>query len=233
MKLSLEPAWVLHTRPYLNTSLLVEFFCLEGRITAVAKGAQRPRSPFRGSIAAFSPLLMSATGRGELLTLTHIELLQPSLALQGQNLFSGLYLNELLVKLAAPRDPHPQLYHYYYQALTGLAENPHSPAASLRLFEKRLIAELGYGLQWNDTSGAPLLPNQHYYYHLGVGFVRCPTSNELSFKGEHLLALAQEKLDTADVLATAKQLLRPILSALLGNRVIKSRELFQGCPFLY
>ena len=110
-KIELQPAWVLHSQPFQNTSLLVDFFSLEhGRLRAVAKGARRPTAKNKALLQVFQPLLISLAGRHDLKTLTAVEVSHGGTGLQGSRLFSGLYLNELLVRLLLPHEAHPDLY---------------------------------------------------------------------------------------------------------------------------
>src|SRR3989338_10559368 len=120
-RIDLQPAYVLHTQPFQNTSLLVDFFCLDhGRIRAVAKGARRPKSRTRALLQPFQPLLVTLAGRAELKTLTAVEGSVNVFNLQGTRLFSGMYLNELLVRLLLFNEGHPELYQSYQQAIIGL-----------------------------------------------------------------------------------------------------------------
>jgi DNA repair protein RecO (recombination protein O) len=237
MEIQLEPAIVLHTRAYRDTSLLVDFFCLnQGRVTGVAKGARGMRSRFKGCLVPFSPLLMSGVSKTELLTITHAEAIGPTFFLQGENLFNGFYLNELLIKLLKQFDPYPELYGYYQEALKKLAQDNISAEILLRIFEKQLLSALGYGLQLNkEISGDPVSPYQFYFYHVGKGLVPCdiPTKDTLAFRGDHLLAIENNHFTTPEILKKAKQLIRPILGALLENQAIKSREFYLLAPLPY
>ena len=117
-----QPAFVLHTYPYLETSLVVETFTQNfGRVPLVAKGARRPRSALRGSLMAFQPLHLSWAGKSELKTLHKVEWQGGQPFLQGMSLICGFYLNELLVRLLHRDDPHEQLFLYYQQTLAALS----------------------------------------------------------------------------------------------------------------
>jgi DNA repair protein RecO (recombination protein O) len=232
MKIQLEPAMILHTRAYRDTSLLVDFFCLnQGRVTGIAKGARGMRSHFKGCLVPFSPLLVSGVGKTELLTITHAEAVGPTFFLQGENLFNGFYLNELLIKLLQRFDPYPELYGYYQETLKKLAQGNISAEILLRIFEKQLLSALGYGLQLNKAaSGDPIYPYRFYFYRGGKGLVPCdmPTKGTLVFRGDHLLAIENNYFTTPEILKKAKQLIRPILRDLLENQGIKSREFYSG-----
>ncbi|MFN7098647.1 MAG: DNA repair protein RecO, partial [Gammaproteobacteria bacterium] len=142
----LEPAYILHYRAYRDTSLIVEFFTKQhGRITAVAKAARSSRSPWRGLLSPGIPLLITCVGKHELLTLTQAEPDGSPLMLQGKALFSLFYVNELVMHLLHRFDSHVQLYEQYAQTLTQLA-TASQIEIPLRIFEWKLLQELGYGL---------------------------------------------------------------------------------------
>ena len=146
MRVSLQPAFVLHARPWRETSLIVETLTQHfGRIALIAKGARRPRSAVRGLLMAFQPLTLSWFGKRELRTLKNAEWQGGQPLLAGPALMCGFYLNELILKLLPRDDPHPQLFLQYQQTLKELAEGA-AQAVTLRRFEKRLMQELGYAL---------------------------------------------------------------------------------------
>jgi recombinational DNA repair protein (RecF pathway) len=143
-----QPAFVLHTYPYRETSVIVEAFTAEyGRVAVVARGARRPRSDLRGVLQAFQPLLLSWSGQAELKTLVKAEWRGGLPRIGGSALLCGFYLNELLLKLLAREDPHPRVYASYEAALAELAAGSEE-APVLRRFELLLLAELGYALLW-------------------------------------------------------------------------------------
>ena len=156
-----EPAFVLHAYPYKETSVIVEAFTeAAGRVPMVAKGARRPRSELRGLLQAFQPLALSWAGTGELKTLVKAEWRGGLPLPTGAALLCGFYLNELLLKLLPREDPHPALYAEYAATLHALTRDvrPSTQAATLRGFELRLLAELGYALPLTHggmAAGAP------------------------------------------------------------------------------
>src|SRR6185369_11972233 len=141
-----QEAFVLHSYPYRETSLLVDVLTrATGRVSVVARGARRPRSATRGALMSFQPLMVSWYGKGDVKTLAHAEWTGGQALLQGEALLCGFYLNELLVRLLAREDPHEQLFDRYKESLRELAEGEAS-APILRAFEKALLRELGYAL---------------------------------------------------------------------------------------
>ena len=139
----LQPAYLLLRAPFLNTSLLVDFFTYDyGRIKAVAKGARRERSRYRSLLQPFHPLLISLSGRGEVKTVNGVETGLSAIVLERERLFSGLYVNELLIRLLYNYQEHTTLYKYYQETLINLQGNEEIEAV-LRRFELNLLAELG------------------------------------------------------------------------------------------
>lgn len=230
---TLQPAYILHTRPYRDTSLLIDAFTpLQGRISLIAKAARGMRSKnsrFKALLQAFVPLLLSWRGKTELLNLVNAEPQGPlSIQLSGKTLLCGLYLNELLMRLLYRYDPHPALFHAYETALTRLSQNPN---IALRLFEKQLLTELGYALHLNKESQTQqaILPDQHYEFIPSLGLIACIKTSfpkKSIFSGASLLAIHNEQWTTPNQLLDAKRLFRLALHHLLEGKAIRSRELF-------
>jgi len=232
----LEPAFVLHTRLYRETSLLLDLFTpAHGRVGCIAKGARRLKSSNKGLLQPFKPLLVSFVGRGELKTLTHCELQGPSQLLQGQRVVSGLYLNELLSRLLIQGAPLPELFHVYTDTVSKLAsENEFIPA--LRVFEKYLLEALGEGSVFHeDHHGNEIESDLNYVYVPAHGlYPILPThitdQTQLIVSGATLIGLAQDNLATPNACSEAKRLLQSMLKRLLCPKPLQSRQLLS--PFL-
>lgn len=229
----LQSAFVLHRRPYLNTSLLLEAFSRDsGRIGLVARGALNPRSRLKGLLQPFVPLLLSWTGSGELATLTAAEESGLSATLAPARVLAGLYANELLVRLLPRQDPLPELFKAYATLLTELATAP-DPEPALRRFEKRLLAELGYGLTLDREAGngAPIVAEGYYRYVLDQGPLPVDeTSIGISISGRSLLALRDDVLSDPSILKEVKRLTRAALAEQLRGRALKTRDLYRLKP---
>jgi DNA repair protein RecO (recombination protein O) len=229
-RIALQPAFVLHRRPYLNTSLLLEAFGREsGRVGLVARGALNSRSRLKGLLQPFVPLLLSWAGAGELATLTAAEENGPAVALAPARVLAGLYANELLVRLLPRQDPLPELFAAYGALLAELVAAP-EPEPALRRFEKRLLAELGYGLTLDREagSGAPIVAEGHYRYVLDQGPLPVSqTQMGVSISGRSLLALRDETLSDPSVLKDIKRLTRAALTEHLRGRALKTRDLYR------
>ncbi len=230
----LQPAYILHSRPYRDTSSLLELFTYKhGRVSAVARGARGPRSRFKGLLQPFVPLLVSWVGRTELMTLSGAEPHGAPHSLKGDTLLCGLYCNELLMRLLHRYDSHAQLFQAYQQILFALSTKG-SPQQALREFEKQLLCELGYALQLDREAHTDIGvdPESFYYFDPHQGLLSCTSTvgqeeqPHRIFSGESLLALHQGQLNQEESLRDAKRLLRIALRQLLGDKPIKSRELF-------
>lgn len=229
MRVLLQPAFVLHRRPYRDTSLLLEGFGQDhGRLGLVARGAAGPRSRLKGLLQPFAPLLLSWTGAGELVTLTAAEEASRPFPLPPQRVLAGLYVNELLLRLLPRLDPHPGLFAAYRQLLAELAaasgEEP-----PLRRFEKRLLEELGYGLTLDReaASGAPIVAEEQYCYVLDRGPLAGQVGAGVPISGRGLLALRDGILGDPAVLREVKRLTRAALAEQLRGRALKTRELYR------
>ena len=235
-----EPAFVLHAYAYKETSLIVEAFTERlGRVAMVAKGAKRPRSEMRGMLQAFQLLALSWAGAGELKTLTKAEWRGGLPLPSGAGLLCGFYLNELLLKLLAREDPHPALWSDYASALRALTADPTPPAqaATLRRFELRLLAEMGYALTLTHevASGAPIEAGERYHYAFDRGPLRVAAEPRAAWpvvRGATLIALASERYPDHEVAAEAKRLMRGVLDHYLEERRIFSRRVVEDLAAL-
>lgn len=230
-RVALQPAYVLHTRPFQNSSLLIDFFTYDyGRVRAIARGARREKSRYRSLLQLFQPLLLSFSGRGEVKTVSGVETGMAAISLHNERLFSGLYLNELLTRLLQDHEEHTQLYKHYQQALLAL-QGADSMQMILRRFEMNLLGELGYGINLQEEIGshAPIEPEQLYRFNPDIGFERweddADSDNRL-FRGSHLIDLRNLQWSDSESAQSAKRLLRLALATHLGDKPLASRSLF-------
>ena len=250
MRVNLQPGYVIHSRPYGDSSTLLDVFTAEfGRVGLVAKGARKQtrKGSKSGLLQPFTPLLLSFSGGNELKTLRSVESAPGRVELAGDRLFSGLYLNELLVRLLHRDDPHPRLFAAYSDTVQELA-HLQMIDVGLRLFEMRLLEELGYRLELTSegVSGLPVSPEAFYHYQPGAGLVRrragessddSPGADSpgadlpgtdlpgTDLPGTDLLAMARGEIG-GHVRQTARTLMRAALAAHLGEEPLKSRQLF-------
>lgn len=232
----MQPSYVLHQRPYRDSSAIIELFTPEhGRVGVVAKGVKRPKSPWRGLLQGFQPLLISWVGRGELATLTGVDTQGGALRLSPLAVASGFYLNELLMRLLQRHDAHVELFSCYDSTLRHLATLSGDQQSLqseleivLRHFEMQLLTALGYALVLDHdvASGTPIEREQIYRYHIEHGPVAATADAEgIIVHGSTLLAMALGNLESDLERREAKRLMRASLGRHLGDKPLFSRQL--------
>jgi DNA repair protein RecO (recombination protein O) len=227
----LQPAYIIHRRSYLNTSWLLEVLTQEyGLIALVAKGVRGPKSDKRALLQPFVQLLLSFSGRGELMTLTAAESLGSRRMLKGKALFAAMYINEILQTMLHRNDPHESIFSCYEKALMALVESEDSLEPVLRCFELELLIELGYGpqLAHEAITQDAILAGNAYHYDLERGPVNAATYSGAGaiVSGSCLLALQKKDFDDLALLKEMKILMRQLIHHHTGGRKLKSRELF-------
>jgi len=228
-RIQLEPAYVLHSRSFRETSLIVESFTREhGRVAIVARGARSARSRWHNILQPFRPLLISWNQKTELGTLTAADQVASPPVLQGQSLYCGMYLNELLMRLLHRGDPHVEVFERYRLALSELASEA-SPQPLLRVFEKHLLEALGYAmlLDREFSGGAQIKPQNWYQYKPDQGPVLHSGPGKGRISGSALLALHTENLH-AEVLPELRSLMRAVIGYHLGGKPLASLSLFSA-----
>lgn len=225
-------AFVLHTRPYRETSQLVTLFsrCF-GRFNAVGKGSRGSRNG--NVVQPFVPLQIEWRGKTDLKTLVLADPVTPAARITGNLIYIGLYINELLMRVLQEQDPLEGLFQRYENLLVALPQCS-DVELLLRSFELGLLQELGYGLQMEATidSGEPLLPDGYYLFTAGEGFVRSldTCSNNNLFRGDHLLSMLRGEMADPLCRLSAKRLTRLALRPHIGERPLVSRSFFRKEP---
>lgn len=214
----LQPAWLLHRRPFRNTSLIVELFLPDlGRVAAVVRGGRKDPS-----LSPFRPLLVELKASGEMYSLRGCEPRSPPLNLQGKALYCGFYVNELLTRLLHRDDPHPDLWPLYELTLAALVEGNMLDVV-LRQFEMDLLEDMGYGINLGyDIQGEPVRSDCYYQLDPEQGLLAASQG----YPGSDLLAMRNGDWQ-ADTRRTARQICRALLAPHLGDKPLKSRELFR------
>ncbi|MBI1421911.1 MAG: DNA repair protein RecO [Gammaproteobacteria bacterium] len=232
-----DQAYVLHSRPYRNSSLIIDVFTREhGRLSLVAKGAKRGNAPLSSKLQPYAPLFLEWGGQNELMTLykaeTDTHTIKP---LTGDALYHGFYLNELLLRLLHRHDAHPELFDDYAYCLQTLVDSEHRDIP-LRYFELQLLESLGYAVNLLEElhTEADVTPEGQYCYLIEQGPVQATevAAESLRISGETLLALAHRTLSHTRQRNEAKLLMRSILDHYLGDRPLKARELMQSRKLL-
>ncbi len=222
----LTPGYILHHQPYRDTSRILEVLSREfGRLTVFARGVRGPKAKLASQLQPFRPLLLSWTGRGESPQLTGAEAGGEVTSLPASSLMAGFYLNELLLKLTTRHDPLPGLFDLYHATLEALK---HGGALEfpLRIFEKRLLELLGYGLdlETDAQTGGGIEPGAYYHFRLARGMLRTAADAPGAVAGRSMISLAREQLTERCELDDARQLLQAALSHVLEGRELNTRN---------
>ncbi|GGY06345.1 DNA repair protein RecO [Paludibacterium paludis] len=235
-KIDRQPGYILHAQPYRETSLLLDVFTRDhGRVALVARGARRPRAELRGLLLPLQPLELSWFGKNEVRTLHSADWTGGVPQLAGLALISGFYLNELVVRLTARDDPHPDLWPVFDRAVRSLAGS-RPLAETLRVFELGLISSLGYAPELRqDCHGAAVRADAVYVCRSGhapePGTDMPPPPQSAEIAGATLLAMANNDFSDELTRRQARGLMRLILSDLLGGGRLATRDLLQALSF--
>jgi DNA repair protein RecO (recombination protein O) len=229
----LEPAFILHSRRYQESSLIVQVLTeSKGRFAAVARGALRKKSRLSGLLQPLSLLAIEVKGRSSLLSLTHADVVEIFEVYVPKNLYAVFYMNELLMKLTVEHDECLEIFNLYKNCLKQIAEslNSRTLESVLRQFEISLLQEIGLGMNFTEEflDGKSVEENMTYIYVPDKG---C-TSNRgtvggVEVSGNTLLWLAGQSDYTAVLAKEAKKLMRHVLAFHLGGKEINSRSFFQ------
>ncbi|QJQ94719.1 MULTISPECIES: DNA repair protein RecO [Halomonadaceae] len=221
-----QPAYLLHKRPYRETSALVDLLTLEhGRVRAVAQGIQRPGSRSRSRMQPFVPLLVTWVGEGELKRLRLMETSGSAALLAGEGLLCGLYANELVARILPLLLPSREIFAFYGASLAALPR-PEERAPALRRLELALLEALDAEPVFHDLEGAELDPQRRYVYCVQARrFEALPAGVDQGIEGRALRLLASGQWEAPGLAGAAKALTRAALAPLLGSRPLRSREL--------
>ncbi len=227
MRVQQQAAFILHHRPFRDTSQILDVLSREhGKLSLVARGSRGPKSRLRGVLRPFMPLEMSWVQRSDLGTLTGAEMHGAPLRLSGDALLSGYYVNELLLHFLHRHDPQPEIFDIYVRAIEALGA-AEEVAPCLRQFEIELLGALGYALNLDHEANShePLQAELSYEYRFEQGAVSVARSEgQLVFSGALLTAIAEQRFEEPDVLRAANRLLRDVIGFHLGGKELKSRK---------
>lgn len=233
MQENLQSAFLLHSRPYKENQLLLDFITeFDGKISAVTYVSNSAKSNKKALLQPFIPLKISYKGKSSLKNLTLVEATGKPYSFKGNYLYSGFYLNELIVRLLTDLLPCTDVFNQYKLSLYELSQNK-PIEVTLRYFELTLLEELGQTIDFSvlleEVDAEDInKPASHFSYQCEQGFM--PVFNNTSqtcYHRQHLLAIAQQNLSTKEVLYTFKLLMRQIMAPLLGNKPLNSRKFFK------
>jgi len=237
------PTFCLHTRPYQESSIIAQLFCEKfGRVSAVMKGIKGGSKKNGMVLPLFQPFVptqITLAGKSELKTVAAIEMNGHPYLLKGQALFTGMYINELLMRLLPEHIECAELYQHYQELLQALMTSDSRVELlelPLRKFEKQLLENLGYGIPFVEVNAAgqyvDSLQNELSYFFIPAsGFIRKQAGEAMAgspmvFQGQYLLQVMDDNIKSPEAALQAKQLIRIVLGQLLGNKPLNSKMLF-------
>lgn len=237
MRVEKEPAFILHQRGYSETSVILDVFSKNyGRLSLIAKGAKKQVSNKGSVLNQFQQLSFSWVGKSDLKTMTNVETTSGFSQINSDAVYCGFYVNELILRLLHQDDPHPELFNYYSELIEsfsdGMSEMP------LRIFEKKLLTEIGYGVILNhDIHNHDIEPEEDYYYLPQQGPIKSEEQKQntgmITIKGKNLLALFRESFDDQVNMLEIKKLMRTLLQSQLGEKPLRSRKLMNDLVALH
>ena len=227
MPLNWEPCFLLHARSFGDTSIIADVFTeSSGKVSIMAKGAKNPRSKFFGHLLPFTALKIILTGKSELKTLTQIDSNLFSQSVKGpHDLYTYLYVNELMMRLLPKGLPNQELYDLY-QNFVELARADDISELDLRAFELDLLDVLGYGINFDTDSkeNTEFKDSIIYSYIPEKGFHNA--GHVEGFSAVEIAAIKNRTLEGIDKLKL-KQLLQVAISSCLDGRELSSRDFFK------
>ena len=228
---SLEPAFVLHTRPYQETSILVDFFTRSyGRLNAIAKGAKRPKSPLRSVLTPASKLSVSLSGKSELKTLSSVEIIDHFQLNNGVSFNSVIYVNELIIKATEKEDPHAVIFDDYEILLKKLSHQSDQVdmEQNLRNFELNLLQEMGYGIDLSRDAGTnkKIEKDCIYRFYPDKGFTidKDKVASQKSLTGLDIINFREGNFDKKETRDASKTIMRMALDFHLGSKTLNIRK---------
>ena len=226
-RVSQHPAYILHHRPFRDSSQILELITRDhGKIAVVARGSRNKKSRFSGILRPFLPLRLSWNSKSNLGTLTGAEAVGLSAGVSGDNIFSAYYVNELLINFLHRHDPQPEIFTLYEKIIYDLV-GVSNVAKKLRSFELELLRLLGYALNLTHENDGikPIDEKLYYEYQMENGLVAVNhTEGGLNFCGKLLTGISEKRFDDEETLKAANKLLRQIIDFHLGGKQLKSRK---------
>lgn len=228
-----EPAYLIHQRPYSETSQIINLFSRHyGRVDAIAKGSKRPKSKFKSFLQPFSPILVSWSGRSQLKTLRSVDIsLGKQSNVSRKHLMSAFYLNELILSFLTTADPYPDLFDAYSLAINNLS-NADSSEIILREFEIQLLTEIGYAInfQTEAMSSKKIEPNLSYRFIAEEGFVSSVTSSarDALIKGSVIQSIDRKDFSQPETMRAAKRIIRESVKYHLSGKELNTKKVVKS-----
>lgn len=228
MRIELEPAFILHSRPYRETSLLAYVLTEHhGIMHMVCRGAKKKS---HNAIQPFTRMLLSWSGRGELVNLNKMEYEYSRYTKNFRAQVQCFYLHELILKLMPKMSPAPELFYLYARTLEAMSDDPCREDV-LRLFELELLDIIGHPLHaaFDCQSEQPIMASSYYLYEPDVGPSICePGLAQWNVVSGTLLEALHNRSLNSDTLKQAKVFLRGLMQHYLQGKPLASRTLLRA-----
>ncbi len=228
-----EPAYLIHQRPYSETSQIINLFSRHyGRVDAIAKGSKRPKSKFKSFLQPFSPILVSWSGRSQLKTLRSVDINSGKQSnVSRKHLMSAFYLNELILSFLTTADPYPDLFDAYSLAINNLS-NVDSGEIILREFEIQLLTEIGYAINFRTEamSSKKIEPNLLYRFIAEEGFVSAVTASarDTLIKGSVIQSIDRRDFSQPETMRAAKTIIREAVKYHLSGKELNTKKVVKS-----
>ena len=220
--------YLIHHRKYRERSHIVHLFTQEyGRIDGILRQTPPPQ---------YQPISLQASGKSELKNFTKLEIINQPVFFFGDAFFSGFYLNEILLRLCPLEVEMPETFLQYATTLQQLQQLSSHPQPNsflrqiLRQFEHVLLQELGYAIDFEvDANQQPIGATQQYQFLLNEGFMPTAQASRSGLSGAQILSMRDHEKGrdfNPEQLQLLTKLYRQVITALLGDRPLKSRQLW-------
>ena len=220
--------YLIHHRKYRERSHIVHLFTQEhGRVDGILRQTPPPQ---------YQPICLQASGKSELKNFTKLEIVNQPIFFFGDAFFSGFYLNEILLRLCPLEVQMEQSFAQYAHTLTQLQQLEQQADPNqflkqiLRQFEHELLEDLGYALDFStDANQLEIQASLNYIFQLNEGFIPTAQASRATLNGQQILSMCQYEKGrdfSLEQLQLLTKLYRQMISSLLGDRPLKSRQLW-------
>jgi len=217
-----DQGFLVHRRPFSDSRYQVNFLT---RDHGLVQGMLRTRTK-DSSLHHFAETSLSWNDSKRLIFFSRYEIDQLSV-LQGESLYAGMYLNELVTRTVHTDVVIDGLFDVYRGTIAELKDST-DLEPPLRNFERQLLKGLGFEIRFDyeSSNDNPIQPQRKYRYVSETGFTHLPNDNSEGISGGDLLAVASHNYSTMSARRTAKLVLQSALKPLLGEKPLLSRSLF-------
>ena len=220
--------YLIHHRKYRDRSHIVHLFTQEhGRVDGILRQTPPPQ---------YQPICLQASGKSELKNFSKLEIVNQPIFFHGDAFFSGFYLNEVLLRLCPLEVEMPQTFSQYSKTLEQLQKLSQQADQNLflrqilRQFEHELLEDLGYAIDFSvDSNQEEISSEMNYQFQLNDGFLATAQASRSAVSGALIKTMMQYEKGgefNLEQLQLLTKLYRQVITSLLGDRPLKSRQLW-------